>query len=111
MVGNVRFNTRVYLRLVFLLVLFFVFVLVSFFLESVKQKKIIAIRNLLEETGIKEQQNRENFSDHEPLLLDKSILRQTNDGPDLQDKNFRPIKVRSYGTECVLVSSEKGIWW
>ena len=46
-----------------------------------------------------------------PILLDKSILRQTNDGPDLQDKNFRPIKVRSYGTECVLVSSEKGIWW
>lgn len=111
MVGNVRFNMRVYVQLVFLLVLFFVLILISFFIEGIKQKRIISIRNLLEETNVKGQQNNESFSETEPLLLEKSSLLQTNDGPDLQDENFRSIKIRSYGTECELVSSEKGIWW
>lgn len=111
MVGNVRINMRVYVQLVFLLVLFFALILISFFLEGVKQRRIISIRNLLEDTNVKRQQNNENFSETEPLLLEKSSLLQTNDGPDLQDENFRAIKIRSYGAECELVSSEKGIWW
>lgn len=111
MSGNVRLDKRMYIFLIVLLVLFFVCFLSSFIIEGIKQKKIISIRRLLNDMPVKEQYGDGNFSETEPLLLDACTLKQMNDGPDLQNENFKTIKVRSYGSECELVSLEKGIWW
>lgn len=98
-----------YVTLLVVVLVLFLSLVLGFYSEGKRQKKIIALRNQIKRLGVVGNDD-VSFIDIEPLVMDDDILLQENEGPDPYHENSQSFKVYSYGLECDLVSEKKGIW-